>query len=204
MTELEKRTTALRMAFTSAAPTGHPDDRGTYTDRRKRQLITRAVWLWLGGVVVITVVAVAFILHGMSNRPAEGTVTVGEAIAGTESATGAEAAETEGGESGEEGTQQYPGYRLVELASALGLPNGAVPDGAFEMGMSHDQARIYLMDLVNQAVTKGVLTPAEADGVLKAFEAGLVSAPVNITEDKDGASADNSESADTDRVGSSN
>lgn len=207
MTELEKRTTALRMAFTSTAPTGHPDDRGTYTDRRKRQLITRAVWLWLGGVVFITVVAVAFILHGMSNRPAEGTVTVGEAIAGTESATGAEAAETEGGESGEAGTQQYPGYRLVELASALGLPNGAVPDGAFEMGMSHDQARIYLMDLVNQAVTKGVLTPAEADGVLKAFEAGLVSAPVNITGDDDkGTSADENkgESANTDRVGSSN
>ena len=72
------------------------------------------------------------------------------------------------------------------------------------MGMSHDQARIYLMELVNQAVTKGVLTPAEADGVMKAFEAGLVSEPVNITgDDEEDGAQDTDDASSSSSVGSS-
>jgi len=197
----KKRITAPRMAFTSADPSERPNQQGGRNDDTGRRLVTQAVWLWLGGVVVISVVILAIMVHTVSNRPAEGSVTVGEAIAGTQAADESDSEADE-----HEDSQQYPGYRLVELAAALGLPNGAAPEGAFEMGMSHDQARLYLMDLVNQAVTQGDLSPTEADGVMKAFEAGLVSPPVNITGDdaEDNAGAeDNSGSSFSSGIGSS-
>ena len=182
------------MAFSSTTPEGQSDpskDIDGHGIRTEHSVIAQAVWLWLGGVVVITVLAIAFALHSSSKPAAEGTVTVGDAVAGGESAP--EAGESEDAEGDE--SSEYTGYRLVELASALGFPHGAVPDGAIEMGMSQDQAQMYLMDLVNEAVTKGVLTPAEADGVLKAYEAGIVTAPVNITgDDEDNADSDAAES----------
>lgn len=151
----------------------------------------QAVWLWLGGVVVITVLAIAFALHQSSNRPVEGTVTVGDAVAGSQPANqGAQAEESE-----DTKPSENPGYRLVELASALGLPNGAVPEGAIEMGMSQDQARLYLMQLVNKAVADGELTPVEADGVLKAYEKGIVNAPVNITDGEENTAASGNSAA---------
>lgn len=187
------------MAFSSAAPSGRPRNNGGQSGRTNRHMVTQAVWLWLGGVIVISVILFAMMSYYASNHPEEGTVTVGEAIAGTQSAADADSGETE-----KENSQQYPGYRLVELAAALGLPNGAAPEGALEMGMSHDQARIYLMELVNQAVTKGVLTPTEADGVMKAFEAGLVSAPVNITgDDEEDDAEDTDDAISSSSVGSS-
>src|SRR5699024_6629719 len=133
---------------------GSPRHSGGQNSRTSRHLVKQAAWLWLGGVIVISVILFARMSYYASNHSAEGTVTVGEAIAGTQSAADAGWGATE-----EEHSQRYPGYRLVELAAALGLPNGAAPEGALEMGMSHDQARIYLMELVNQGVTKGVLTP---------------------------------------------
>lgn len=187
------------MAFSSAAPSGSPRNSGGQNSRTNRHMVTQAVWLWLGGVIVISVILFAMMSYYASNHSEEGTVTVGEAIAGTQSAADADSGETE-----KENSQQYPGYRLVELAAALGLPNGAAPEGALEMGMSHDQARIYLMELVNQAVTKGDLTPAEADGVMKAFEAGLVSAPVNITgDDEEDDAEDTDDASSSSSVGSS-
>lgn len=189
------------MAFTSTASSGRPskpehtEEHGIQTER---SIIVQAVWLWLGGVVVITVLAIALALHAASNRPAEGEVTVGDAMSGIQPASEAEESEAASGT----GVPENPGYRLVELASALGLPNGAVPDGAMEIGMDRDEARVYLMELVNKAVIKGVLTPVEADGVIKAFEAGLITAPVNITEDDEQAQSDAEEDQNSD-VGSS-
>ncbi|MGP4984036.1 hypothetical protein ACTXIT_09240 [Corynebacterium casei] len=189
------------MAFTSTASSGRPskpehtEEHGIQTER---SIIVQAVWLWLGGVVVITVLAIALALHAASNRPAEGEVTVGDAMSGIQPASEAEESEEASGT----GVPENPGYRLVELASALGLPNGAVPDGAMEIGMDRDEARVYLMELVNKAVIKGVLTPVEADGVIKAFEAGLITAPVNITEDDEQAQSDAEEDQNSD-VGSS-
>ena len=194
------------MAFTSTASSGRPskpehtEEHGIQTER---SIIVQAVWLWLGGVVVITVLAIALALHAASNRPAEGEVTVGDAMSGIQPASEAEESEAASGT----GVPENPGYRLVELASALGLPNGAVPDGAMEIGMDRDEARVYLMELVNKAVIKGVLTPVEADGVIKAFEAGLITAPVNITEDDEHAQSDAEEDQNSDvgsSIGSSN
>ncbi|MDN5729767.1 hypothetical protein [Corynebacterium casei] len=189
------------MAFTSTAPSGRPskpEHSGEHGIQTERSIVVQAVWLWLGGVVVITVLAIALALHAASNRPAEGEVTVGDAMAGIQPASEAEESEAASGT----GVPENPGYRLVELASALGLPNGAVPDGAMEIGMDRDEARVYLMELVNKAVIKGVLTPVEADGVIKAFEAGLITAPVNITEDDEQAQSDAEEDQNSD-VGSS-
>lgn len=154
------------MAFTSTAPSGRPskpEHSGEHGIQTERSIVVQAVWLWLGGVVVITVLAIALALHAASNRPAEGEVTVGDAMSGIQPASEAEESEAASGT----GVPENPGYRLVELASALGLPNGAVPDGAMEIGMDRDEARVYLMELVNKAVIKGVLTPVEADGVIK-------------------------------------
>ncbi|AHI19621.1 hypothetical protein [Corynebacterium casei] len=189
------------MAFTSTAPSGRPskpEHSGEHGIQTERSIVVQAVWLWLGGVVVITVLAIALALHAASNRPAEGEVTVGDAMSGIQPASEAEESEAASGT----GVPENPGYRLVELASALGLPNGAVPDGAMEIGMDRDEARVYLMELVNKAVIKGVLTPVEADGVIKAFEAGLITAPVNITEDDEQAQSDAEEDQNSD-VGSS-
>ncbi|MGO3270388.1 hypothetical protein, partial [Corynebacterium casei] len=183
------------------APSGRPskpEHSGEHGIQTERSIVVQAVWLWLGGVVVITVLAIALALHAASNRPAEGEVTVGDAMSGIQPASEAE----ESDEAAGAGAPENPGYRLVELASALGLPNGAVPDGAMEIGMDRDEARVYLMELVNKAVIKGVLTPVEADGVIKAFEAGLITAPVNITEDDEQAQSDAEEDQNSD-VGSS-
>ncbi|MDN5800470.1 MAG: hypothetical protein L0H45_10620 [Corynebacterium casei] len=194
------------MAFTSTAPSGRPskpEHSGEHGIQTERSIVVQAVWLWLGGVVVITVLAIALALHAASNRPAEGEVTVGDAMSGIQPASEAEESEAASGT----GVPENPGYRLVELASALGLPNGAVPDGAMEIGMDRDEARVYLMELVNKAVIKGVLTPVEADGVIKAFEAGLITAPVNITEDDEQAQSDAEEDQNGDvgtSLGSSN
>lgn len=194
------------MAFTSTASSGRPskpEHTGEHGIQTERSIIVQAVWLWLGGVVVITVLAIALALHAASDRPAEGEVTVGDAMAGIQPASEAEESEAAAGA----GASENPGYRLVELASALGLPNGAVPDGAMEIGMDRDEARFYLMELVNKAVIKGVLTPVEADGVIKAFEAGLITAPVNITEDDEQAQSDAEEDQNSDvgsSIGSSN
>lgn len=189
------------MAFTSTAPSGRPskpEHSGEHGIQTERSIVVQAVWLWLGGVVVITVLAIALALHAASNRPAEGEVTVGDAMSGIQPVSEAEESEAASGT----GVPENPGYRLVELASALGLPNGAVPDGAMEIGMDRNEARVYLMELVNKAVIKGVLTPVEADGVIKAFEAGLITAPVNITEDDEQAQSDAEEDQNSD-VGSS-
>ena len=190
------------MAFTSTAPSGRPskpEHSGEHGIQTERSIVVQAVWLWLGGVVVITVLAIALALHAASNRPAEGEVTVGDAMAGIQPASEAE----ESDEAAGAGAPENPGYRLVELASALGLPNGAVPDGAMEIGMDRDEARVYLMELVNKAVIKGVLTPVEADGVIKAFEAGLITAPVNITDNDDEQSQSGADEAQNGDVGSS-
>jgi hypothetical protein len=72
-----------------------------------------------------------------------------------------------------------------------------------EIGMDRDEARVYLMELVNKAVIKGVLTPVEADGVIKAFEAGLITAPVNITDDDDEQAQSDVDEAQNGDVGSS-
>lgn len=190
------------MAFTSTASSGRPskpehtEEHGIQTER---SIIVQAVWLWLGGVVVITVLAIALALHAASNRPAEGEVTVGDAMSGIQPASEAEESEAASGT----GVPENPGYRLVELASALGLPNGSVPDGAMEIGMDRDEARVYLMELVNKAVIKGVLTPVEADGVIKAFEAGLITAPVNITDNDGEQSQSGADEAQNGDVGTS-
>ncbi|CCE54539.1 MAG: hypothetical protein ACTH3N_07455 [Corynebacterium casei] len=190
------------MAFTSTAPSGRPskpEHSGEHGIQTERSIVVQAVWLWLGGVVVITVLAIALALHAASNRPAEGEVTVGDAMSGIQPASEAEESEEASGT----GVPENPGYRLVELASALGLPNGAVPDGAMEIGMDRDEARVYLMELVNKAVIKGVLTPVEADGVIKAFEAGLITAPVNITDNDDEQSQSGADEAQNGDVGTS-
>ncbi|MGO2827788.1 MAG: hypothetical protein ACTIA3_09765 [Corynebacterium casei] len=190
------------MAFTSTAPSGRPskpEHSGEHGIQTERSIVVQAVWLWLGGVVVITVLAIALALHAASNRPAEGEVTVGDAMSGIQPASEAEESEAASGT----GVPENPGYRLVELASALGLPNGAVPDGAMEIGMDRDEARVYLMELVNKAVIKGVLTPVEADGVIKAFEAGLITAPVNITDNDDEQSQSGADEAQNGDVGTS-
>src|SRR5699024_1439282 len=131
-----------RMAFTSADPSERPDQQGGRHEDTGRRLVTQAVWLWLAGGVVISVVILAIMVHTVSNRPAEGSATVGGAIAGTQAADDAASAADE-----HEGSHQVPGDRLVQLAGALGLPNGAASECAFEMGMSHDEPRLYLMNL---------------------------------------------------------
>ena len=125
----KKRITAPRMAFTSADPSERPDQQNGRNDDTGRRLVTQAVWLWLGGVVVISVVILAIMVHTVSNRPAEGSVTVGEAIAGTQAADESDSEADE-----HEDSQQYPGYRLVELAAALDFLMAQPPKALLRWG----------------------------------------------------------------------
>ena len=83
------------MAFSSTAPSGSPRNSGGQNSRTNRHMVTQAVWLWLGGVIVISVILFAMISYYASNHSEEGTVTVGEAIAGPQSAADADVGETE-------------------------------------------------------------------------------------------------------------
>src|SRR5699024_12818892 len=73
----KKRITAPRMAFTSADPSERPDQQSGRHDDTGRRLVTQAVRLWLGGVVVISVVIRASRVHSVSNRRTEGPLTGG-------------------------------------------------------------------------------------------------------------------------------
>ncbi|MFH0412909.1 hypothetical protein ACG98H_12620 [Corynebacterium sp. L4756] len=166
---------------------------------QKGRTIAKGVVLWLIGVIIITAIFVGLLWNAFFKPTNANSVTVGDVVSGKESA--AEQQEQGDGTS----STRYPGYRLVELAAALGLPDGVMPEGAIEMGMDRDEARAYLIELVNQAVAQGKLTPVEADGVIKAYNEGIVSAPVNLTDDGKEASDEASEASETSGgLGSSN
>lgn len=74
----------------------------------------------------------------------------------------------------EEEEEPRPGYRLVELAEALGIPEAAMPKQAFEAGDSREQSREELEAVMDTAVSEGRLSEDEAEAVLKAFDEGLI------------------------------
>ena len=67
---------------------------------------------------------------------------------------------------------------LAELARAMGLPQGAFT--ADESGRTVDTVatRQHLVDNLREATHGGEITAEEADAVLKAYDSGLVDAPV--------------------------
>lgn len=128
----------------------------------------RQQWVVAGAVVVLALIfaLVAAWFMWPLNTTHQGR-TVGDAAS---QVTGPETTAPEDADDEE----PRPGYRLVELAEALGIPEAAMPKQAFAAGDSREQSREELEAVMDTAVSEGRLNEDEAQAVLKAFDEGLI------------------------------
>lgn len=122
-------------------------------------------WPWVvGGVAVIALLVVLIIMLQPPAKPKDAK-TVEEVLSGSQI-----------DRRSPEGTTENSA--LAELARAMGLPQGAFT--ADESGRTVDTVatRQHLVDNLREATHAGEISSEEADAVLKAYDSGLVDAPV--------------------------
>ncbi|MDO5031327.1 hypothetical protein [Corynebacterium sp.] len=81
--------------------------------------------------------------------------------------------------SGQEGSSLGIDERVAQLAEALGIPVEAVPRGVITDDVTRMKSRGLLVQVLDKAIDEGKITPAEAQAVLHAFDAGLIKPSVD-------------------------
>ena len=71
---------------------------------------------------------------------------------------------------------------LTELARAMGLPQGALSSEAPERAADAEATRDNLVTNLESARNRGQITAEEASAVLKAYDTGLVDAPIEAVK----------------------
>ena len=136
------------------------------TSVRRPRLRSRPIrWPWVvGGAAVIALLVVLVIMLQPPAKP-KNAKTVEEVLSGSQIDR----------RNPEDSTNDSA---LAELARAMGLPQGAFT--ADESGRTVDTVatRQHLVDNFREATHGGEITAEEADAVLKAYDSGLVDAPV--------------------------
>ncbi|MDY3126639.1 MAG: hypothetical protein SOW59_00695 [Corynebacterium sp.] len=148
--------------------------------QRAEELPRKGVFLawWIGGVIVISLAVVMLAVVTLGFPRYSSGRTVSETM--TELQTHAGVGEQTGEASASGGTR--PGYRIVELADALGLPDGSFPQDVLDLDVGNGDTRRYFVSMISKAVESGDITSEEADAVIKAFDKGLVDMPVHLLE----------------------
>lgn len=128
---------------------------------------------FLPTAMVMAIIAVCLAAVNLSApQPASDARTVGEAFEGV-------AQKNSNAEHLHPGAQS--GDRLVELASALGLPESSVPDNIFVPLIDQESKRNQLRQDLEDAVNAGVFTHNEANAVLTAFDLGYIQYPDSVS-----------------------
>lgn len=138
---------------------------------------SQTIWIWIAVGLVVFLVAVVSMWSIVFRPPLEGSRTVGQAISEMDKP------EEEKNSLAESVPTNHPAYRLVELASVLGMPVSAIPQSALVVGIDRDDNRVYLEMLLYNEVSRGGLTQEEAEGVLKSFDAGYIDVPGGVSQE---------------------